>query len=294
MRRFLICLSCLLALPLQSAMLADDIRNHYLPEEYQTILVGDEDMPVFSGEPTTSLSRGVALIFTDTGYQGLTLNNARALAIKLNHRGWHTLVVPAATLGVDVSTSVSQAAEPSQPDENNEDAPAIIEASGATSMHPRAIAREAMIDPASNRSVVALLANAVFQHTESIPGFRLVISQGMSAAQLIALTSADILPSPDGMVVISPYWPQSEANGAIPAQLAATEFPILDLQFPINTQWTVNSAAKQKLAATQALKLHYRNKALTPPLFQATNSSDTIFSRTLSKEIYGWVNHLGW
>ena len=55
MRRFLICLSCLLALPLQSAMLADDIRNHYLPEEYQTILVGDEDMPVFSGEPTTFL-----------------------------------------------------------------------------------------------------------------------------------------------------------------------------------------------------------------------------------------------
>ncbi len=294
MQRCLISLSLLLCLcllkPAQSAMLADDIRNQYLPDEYQNVLVGDEDMPVFSGEPTTALSRGVALIFTDVGYQGLTLKNALVLAAELNQKGWHTRVVPPA-----ISTS-PVAAVPATTTTANE----VEEAAADTSppqtenlLHPRAWALSKFADPVANQATMALLASSMLRDVEALPGFRLLISQGMSAAQLVSLTASETIALPDGMVVISPYWPQAGHNDAIASQLANTSFPVLDLQLPQRTQWTSNSSSERKLAATKALKLHYRSRQLSDSMM-LSSSGDNGFSSNVGREIIGWVNFLGW
>lgn len=268
-------------------MLADDIRNQYLPDEYQNVLVGDEDMPVFSGEPTTALSRGVALIFTDAGYQGLTLENALILAAELNQKGWHTRVVPPAittapvpAVPADATTADSETASTDQQRTEN-------------LLHPRAWALTTLADPVANQATMALLASSMLRDVETLPGFRLLISQGMSAAQLVSLTASETITLPDGMVVISPYWPQAGNNDAIASQLADTPFPVLDLQLPQRTQWTSNTSSERKLAATKALKLHYRSRQLSESMM-LSRIGDNGFSSNVSREIIGWVNFLGW
>ena len=290
-QRCLISLSLLfglsLPLPAQSAMLADDIRNQYLPDEYQTILVGDEDMPVFSAEPTTALSRGVALIFTDAGYQGLTLKNALILAAELNQKGWHTRVVPPA-----IDSSPVPAA-PANSTTANESEETIDQQQTENLLHPRAWALTTFADPVANQATMALLAGSLLRDVETLPGFRLLISQGMSAAQLVSLTASETIDLPDGLVVISPYWPQAGNNDAIASQLADTPFPVLDLQLPQRTQWTNNSSSERKQAATKALKLHYRSRQLSNSMM-LSSAGDNGFSSNVGREIVGWTNFLGW
>lgn len=293
MFRSIVCFLLLLTGSTRAGILADDIRQQYLPSEYETVLAGEEDIPVFSAQPTTTLSRGVAIIFMDTGYQGLTLQNAQQLAARLNQWGWHTRIVPSpVSLNPPATTPSAETVAPA--DGTGSDKVQSDSDTLSALMHPRAWAGTPVADAGTSQTMMALIAGAVFRSVDDVPGFRLVISQGMGAAQFLSLAVTDNVPPPDGLVVISPYWPQSGLQQNISEQLASTLFPVLDLQLPGSTPWTAGAPAIRRTDATKALKLHYRQKQLGASVNLASTFGNSAFSNSLSKEIYGWVNYLGW
>ena len=276
-QRLLFLILLLTTLQVRANLLLEDIRHQFLPSEYQTVLVGEQDVPVFAAEPTTTISRGVAFIFMDAGYQGLTLDNATQLARQMNDWGWHTRIVP---------TMIEESLPLTQSDPNAPVDP--------LKLHPRAVVSSSMVDEQATRTQLALLVNAVYNDVESIPGFRLVIAQGMSATQLISLSSEALIPPSDSLVVISPYWPKQKQNNALAEQLANSMMPVLDLQLPQPNSWTADSPQERKTAVTKALKMHYRQKQLNTSVAVVTDAEQSAFTISLSKEIYGWVSYLGW
>ncbi|MBU2977546.1 DUF3530 family protein [Alteromonas sp. C1M14] len=253
--------------------LLEDIRQHYLPTEYETLLVGDEDVPVFTATPTTPLSRGVALIFLDSGQQGLTLSNAQRLATQLNQRGWHTRILPSDTVQWQMRTLDLSAT--------------------ANALHPRASNPTYVADFTASESALTLWVKAAFASTADIAGFRLVISQGMTGAQLIGLTAKEIIPKADSLVFLDAYWPEEDINAELTDNIAHLDIPVMDLHTTPVYRQTSPLSARQR-AVNKTLKLYYRQKHLAVMSYLSADHNTSALAATLDKEIYGWTSYLGW
>ncbi|MBU3021122.1 DUF3530 family protein [Aestuariibacter sp. A3R04] len=271
MRRLMVFLLCVVYLNRGSALQVDDIKQQYLPEEYSTLLVGEKDVPVFAAQPTVPLSRGVALIFLDTGQRGLTLHNASALAKKLNRSGWHTLIIP----------SLLSITEAVQPQQNNDDL--------ASAMHPRAVASPPPVNADTAQAEVTLLAQAAFEHVNTVPGYRLLISQGMQASLLTLLAADERIPRVDSLITINPFWPQVDVANKITEKMANSTAPVLDLFFAHR-----NSAEPRQTAVNKTLKMHYRQKQLNEMALFSHSQNTSDFTTVVYKEIKGWLQYLGW
>ena len=270
---FLLCVICESS---ASALQIDDIKQHYLPEEYTTLVVGEQLVPAFPGQPTVSLSRGVALIFLDSGQRGLTLSNASALAKKLNHTGWHTLIVPSLL-------SATQADQTRQSD-----------ADLVYAMHPRALASPPIINTETAQAEAALLAQAAFVKVNSINGFRLLITQGMQASLLTGLLADERIPAVDSIVSINLFWPQSDVVNSVIEKMANSSTPTFDITFAQQNSPLSKSAEMRQTAVNKALKMHYRQKRLSEMTLISHNQNTSDFTSILYKEIQGWIQYLGW
>ncbi|QJR80393.1 DUF3530 family protein [Alteromonas pelagimontana] len=282
---FLVKLVMVVALMLVSAICfadsrVEDIKLQYRESEYTTVLVGDTAVPVFIKPAAIPLSRGVALIVVDGGYYGLSLQDAKTLATQLNLWGWDTLISP--TLLDDSPVNPATGTAPADlPD---------------TSIHPRSDSLPAQLNFTDSQTRLTLLMNALYNKVEDKKGFRLVISQGMTAAQLVSLGAAEKIPMPDSMVVIAPFWPQEDANKALVHEIADTNFPVLDISLPDSNRWQKQTVTTRRQAAIVALKLHYRQRQMKVqpvPSFQPYTYENP-FVNGIGKEIYGWITYLGW
>ncbi len=258
----------------QVETLSEDLARRFQPEELEQVLVGELTLSVIPQESAVPLSRGVAILLVDAGYQGLRLSAAQQLANQLNQWGWHTLIAPSL---LDVSLVAEQSAENAM-------------------VHPRSSSQQAWYDYDRTKTELSLLVTALYNHASSHKGFKLLVSQGMTAAHLIELASQEQIPSPDSMVVISPFWPDRRKNLAIGESLAQTDFPVLDINLIHNNLWETKTYRQRKQAATTALKLHYRQRSIHADNFSSYAYLDAVSPQItkLSKEIYGWTHYLGW
>ncbi|MEG3766555.1 DUF3530 family protein [Alteromonas sp. 14N.309.X.WAT.G.H12] len=263
----------LFAIQAKASSLVENIRQHYLPSEYDTLLVGDEDMPVFAAEPTTPLSRGVALIFLDNGHQGLTLHNAQMLAMQLNQRGWHTRILPSDTVQWNIN--------PLAPSDMTD------------ALHSRASNTAFKVDFSSSESSLSLWINAAFDSSANIPGFRLVIAQGMTGAQLVSLTAKGSIPNADSLVLLDAFWPDKDINAQLTEKIAQIDIPIIDLH-TAHVYQAISLLSSRQRAVNKTLKLYYRQKTLSGVNPITLSNSTSALASNLDKEIYGWTRYLGW
>jgi len=137
------------------------------------------------------------------------------------------------------------------------------------------------------QQLVALL-QASMEKSQEYPGFFLVISKGTSAAWLSKIYTEKTLDTPDAFVIISPYWPDRHHNQRLPQWIANTPMPVLDLYSNGDNGWARDTVAQREIAAVKSLKLQYRQREL---LGLNTYQQHSAY---ISKEIYGWISHMGW
>ncbi|MCW8091846.1 DUF3530 family protein [Alteromonas sp. ASW11-130] len=258
----------------QVSTLSEDLERRFHAEELEKILVGELTLSVIPQKSAIPLSRGVAILLVDAGYQGLRLAAAQQLAKQLNQWGWHTLIAPSL---LDVSLVATESSE-------------------NTMIHPRSSSQQVWYDFDKTKTQLSLLINALYNHASTHKGFKIVVSQGMTAAHLIELAAENQIASPDSMVVISPFWPDRGKNLAIGESLAQTEFPVLDINLIQSNLWDSKTYRQRRLEAVNALKLHYRQRSIHADHFSSYAYPESISPQItrLSKEIYGWTSYLGW
>ncbi|MCU7553012.1 alpha/beta hydrolase family protein [Alteromonas sp. ASW11-19] len=258
---------------------AADVARQFFPGEYQTVLAGEQTVPVLFSEASLPLVRGVIIILVEEGTQNLNLASARELAFALNTKGWHTLVSPSLLVTGAPATQTTETTGET-----------------ATQPHPMSASVTPAVNYAASQAQLLQLMTALNNYLTSYKGYRLVVASGMTAAQLLALSASDTLAPPDSMITIAPFWPQREYNHELPGLMAQTGFPLLDISTSMANPWQRDTATKRRNAARTALKLQYRQRQL-----QAVNtasadgrSANAPFVNWLSGEIYGWISYLGW
>ncbi|WP_164078373.1 DUF3530 family protein [Alteromonas facilis] len=250
-----------------SELFATDAQNRLAKGTIEMVLAGTEQVPVTSTPASVPLTRGVAIIISDH-LDGLFGNEGLSLIQKsLNQWGWHTVIVPAPVPNLTSSEDTGSG------DEIN-----------ALSAHS-AFSQEAM-----SRYVLALSqrVEAAGNMAQTTPGYRLVIARGISAAGLVQLYSQGSLQEPDGLVIAGPFWPEQQLNQSLPAQLATTAFPVLDITSEWDNRWSLQTIEQRRVKAITELKLHYRQRDIIGTVFTTQQY------QALAKQIYGWVTYLGW
>ncbi|MDC0602181.1 alpha/beta hydrolase family protein [Aliiglaciecola sp.] len=273
----------------------EDIQQSQFEDQFETILVDEKLVPVVIQESNTAITRGVAVLLGESGRNPFSQHGLKHLTRSLNDVGWVTMVMPApddafwpeeqqnqepATTSADTTEAAQtdaaeqgqQTEEPEQPDVHAKSANSHIEQQ-AFERHEQALIMQ---------------MQAITQKTQQYPGFFLVIAQGTSAAWLTKVYSEKKLGDPDGLVVISPHWPDREYNQQLPQLTSQTQMPLLDIYTPWDTNWAKSTVVQRKVQSIKGLKLMYRQRELTGQKLDPQQ-----FQR-LGKEIYGWLTHMGW
>ena len=250
-----------------SALLNTDIQQRQPTEDITQLLAGSEEISIKVRPATVPLTRGVAIIITEAQYGVFGENGVSSITESLNDWGWLTLVLPAPMLNFTSENGLA----PDQP------------------LNSRSVL-ESINDEALTRYSIALSQRleAALNAVQTTPGYRLLISHGVSSAGLIRLYSQGTMLEPDGLVVAGPFWPQSRLNRELPLQLAQTQFPVLDLTNEWDNRWSQQTQDERRIKAVTELKIHYRQRDIVGADY---NRQQYYY---LAKEIYGWLTFLGW
>lgn len=269
-----------LSLPLAALQLADtdeqDIRHNQFADQFEVLLVGEQSIPIVITEANTAITRGVAVLLSEAGRSPFSQHGLTYLTQSLNDVGWVTMVMPAPSVGFWPDNS----AQANIDAENSPDEPLISARTGNSHIEQAAFAQHEQLLISQMRAIV--------EKSIAYPGFFLVIAQGTSAAWLTKIYAEKSLDTPDGLVVLSPYWPDRFYNQQLPAWLAATPMPVLDVFSPWDPGWSKDTVEQRKIEAVKSLKMVYRQRELTGQKLDQQQ-----FLR-LGKEIYGWLTYLGW
>lgn len=275
-----------------------DMQRGLFADSYQSFDIDEQSIIYILQEDTTAITRGVAVLVADTGIPIVGSQGFAALSNELNKIGWVTILLPAP----DVAFQPLNAQENVAPVDDVEavaDDTAAIPSSNSQEPNPAS----APIDLDSSKSLVTTindqafikheqrliaLIQAAFEKSQEYPGFFLVISKGTSAAWLTKIYAEKTVDAPDAFVAISPFWPDRKHNQRLPYWIANTSMPVLDLYSGWDNGWAQMTTAQRKIASIKSLKLQYRQRELLG------FSTSTHQSGYISKEIYGWISHMGW
>lgn len=246
---------------------ATDVQQRLPLGEVEMLLAGTEQLPVFSSPASVPLTRGVALIVSPTQSGIFGGSGLSSITRSLNQWGWRVVILPAPVL--QQSSDILRA----ESDPQNA-------MSGEGNVSQEAMTRFSLS--------LSQRLEAAYAHIETTPGFRLLIAQGSSAAGLIRLLEQGNLMAPDGLVVASPFLPDTEHNRELPMQLARTLVPVLDLTSQWDNRWSQMTADERQIRAVTELKMHYRQRDIVGTEF------NPIQYEGVAKEIYGWITSLGW
>ncbi|WJG08963.1 DUF3530 family protein [Aliiglaciecola sp. LCG003] len=267
----------------------EDIQHQQFADSFDVLLVGEAELPLIIQESSTPITRGVAVMISESGRGPFSQHGLNQLAIELNKVGWVTMIMPAPVAGFAPSQNDDAQQQNQQPAPAPETSQTEQNPSNQETVSPRSGQQNIATEQFSaHQQQLILQLRAVTQKTRQYPGFFLVIAQGTSAAWLTKIYAEKVLDLPDGMVAVSPYWPQRDYNKQLPEWIAKTEMPYLDIFTPFDPQWSLMTVGPRKIAAVKGLKLMYRQRELTG---QKMDQQQLV---RLGKEIYGWLTHLGW
>lgn len=273
-----------------------DLQRGLHADSYLTFEIDGQQVIYVLQENTTAITRGVAVLMAD---HGAPLGLA-SLAEQLNNLGWVTILLSAPNIDFFMPTKQGPDLEDSNSEQKAEVTPDILDQQGDDSnisvpiqipdqdINKSAISTiEDEVFDQYEQQIVALL-QASFEKSQEYPGFFLVISKGTSAAWLSKVYAEKKLEQPDAFVAMGPYWPDRKRNQLLPNLIANTPMPVLDLYNASDNKWARTTVVHRAVAATKSLKLHYRQRELFG------HNTHLQKGNNLSKEIYGWISHMGW
>lgn len=276
--------------------------------------------PVFVTPSKKSLSMGTFYLVSDAVYNGAQIHVLMSLAEHMSRLGWHAVVMPAPQLMIvkqalerpkgDVQAQLSaeennnQTAQTSTTESNVADPPlqaASVEAaqaatvnasdnSGLENVQTMVAAKyhqsefDERYQATFNQYLTSFLLATVKATEQS--GYQVFFAQGISAQALININSSEI--TPDAIVINNLYWPQRLINQSLAVRMAKHSAPILDLISTTDNQWALVTEDARKLSAALEIKAHYRQRQVDTLGFNQDLGAD------MTKEIYGWLNYLGW
>lgn len=290
-----------------------DLQRELFSDQYQSFEINQQPFIYLLHENTTAITRGVAVLLADSGVSVAGKKGFVPLAKELNKLGWVTIILPAPEIAftpvADESAS-TETTEGTVAENANDNAATATTSTNTDTNNPNPDINGSItpvapdsVDPDINKASVSGIDNLAFlQHEEQLiallqaakvrsedyPGFFLVISQGTSAAWLSKIYAEEKIETPDALVTISPYWPDRKFNQLLAQWLANTPMPVLDLYNQWDNEWARKTVNAREIAAIRSLKLQYRQRQL---LGVDLHQQDSTY---LSKEIYGWLSHMGW
>lgn len=254
-----------------------DIRASQFADSYETLQVGDEEVVIVINESHTPITRGVAVLISESGRGAFNQHGLSQLSEFMNNIGWVSIAMPAPEVGF-IPNVESQPVQASM--ETQTEAIPPVPKSGITPITTASFTL--------HEQQLKLQIQAVINRAEQYPGFILIISQGTTAAWLTKIYAEKQVPVPDAMIAVGPNWPQREYNMQLPVWVAQTEMPYLDIYTQWDSQWALMTVNERRIQATKELKLIYRQRELNG---QKMDSQQYQF---LAKEIYGWLTYMGW
>ncbi|GAC16810.1 DUF3530 family protein [Aliiglaciecola lipolytica] len=264
-----------------------DIQHSQFEDQYEILLVGDKQIPIVIQESNTALTRGVAVLVGESGKNPFSEHSIGSLSNSLNNVGWVTMVMPAPISGFWPEAE-NNAVPNQQADPSTQPPDATANQTNQNILSHSALSQIEEVDFEQHEQQIIQQMQAITEKTNQYSGFFLVISQGTSAAWLTKIYAENKLNSPDGMVSVSPQWPDRNYNQQIPKWVSQTQMPYLDIYTSWDTPWAATTAAQRKIQSIKSLKLMYRQRELLG------QSMDSQQSARLGKEIYGWLTHMGW
>lgn len=129
---------------------------------------------------------------------------------------------------------------------------------------------------------------AALEKARELPGNKLLVAEGTSAASLLGLFSQGKMPHPDALVTLSPYLPSAQLNEEIASWYGLSDYPLLDVYTPLDNRWASATVKARATAASKKVRLDFRQlKMAVPP----PNQGSQLW---LTRQIHGWADHLGW
>lgn len=260
-----------------------DIQRHVRPDNYEMLLVGEEEYPIIIQEANIALTKGVALLVPEAGRSPTSGVSIAPLTQHLNDIGWATMIVPAPVIGFEAAEKKAMMQDKSG--EMADGQGEMADSSQAPFSGQTVFTEE--IFKQHEQQMVQLL-NAATQKSGEYPGFFLVIAEGTSAAWIAKIYAEEQVAEPDALVTISANWPMQEYNKQVSGFLATSAVPVLDIYTQWDNQWALTTAKARRIAAAKELKVHYRQRQLLG--YQYTPDQYAF----LSREIYGWLTFMGW
>ncbi|ASP46396.1 DUF3530 family protein [Cognaticolwellia beringensis] len=238
-----------------------DIKHYLSQEKISSIVVDSENYLTAVNAHTTAINKGTLLLIPDWQQSIATPNALNQLRKNMPQHGWTTITLH----------------PPSKPENYPSQALMVQERS-----------TEDIETLTSYGKKLADIMLALIEKAKSYPGVIIVVAEGNHSAVLLDIYQQALVGAPAAFVMLSSYMPTIPASDKIAQQLAATDYPILDLYLKRDHRLVIANANIRKNAAKRALKVYYRQK-------QLSNQVTGYYPKnTLTTEIISWLSTIGW
>ncbi|MCM2681287.1 DUF3530 family protein [Echinimonas agarilytica] len=203
--------------------------------------------------------RGTAILVPEAGKLAISPDNMMFLRSSLAELGWDTIVITPPTWPEGALTA------PASEDTN--------ELATAWELY---------------QSQLQMTLEATLEYAAQFPGSKMIVAEGTSAASLVSLYVNGKLEAPEALVVLSPYLPDPALNFELSSWFGTSEYPLMDIYTPFDNRWAKATIKPRATAARKRLREDYRQSTMNivPP-----NQGSQLW---LTRQIHGWIDHLGW
>jgi hypothetical protein len=277
-----------------------DMQNQLHSDQFTLIDVGDNRVPILISLSEQPITKGVILIIGDANMSLGRQDSLSHVAKYLPSIGWTTVVMPSLGLSLGPNMEFPIESNNTQVVNDTKEDDATIAA-----IEQASIEEETATQPINSRSIVSAISEAALDvysqevktylaatltHMQTTMGYRIVVSQGITAATITKLASDRdaLMQQIDTLVINNPYWPIRKLNNELPMAIAQTPIPVLDLVSQSDNNWSKQTERTRRIKARTELKEVYRQvDIIGQPL-------DQMQMQYIARQIKGWTTYLGW
>jgi hypothetical protein len=295
--------------------LSEDVSARMLEDEFQLIDIKiaeqDYQFPIFVEKAQRPLSMGTIYLIPDATQNGAPFQSMMPLAKQFAALGWNSVIMPAPSVLMAIAEvegrrieaqikraeqMASQASENATSTETNNQStsPSQSENIQADSDQPMvalsAKYQDSQYEEAYHQafSIYLTLFIQATQKKVNYSGYKVIFAQGMSAQATLSAINESTGKVPDAVIINNIYLPNLKLNKQVPALIAQSRMPVLDLISNADNQWSTLTRPQRQLEATVNVKAFYRQREISGLGFNNAIHHD------IAKEAYGWFSYLGW
>ncbi len=260
------------------------------------------ELSLIKFDAKTPLVKGFAILVNDYAQPRKINNSLMFLARHLPDYGYNTIIVGhdqrlinyfADSSHLNTGENSAQTAQKKREEASKDDekiaespSPQIASQTGLKSnMHQ---APDFEFSEQEYNQALALILTKIEQQYLNGPGYKIYISNGMSAFSLIKILSEDSKLNANALAFSNPFWPEHNKNKNISLRIAKLKIPVLDLITSQSNRWSDFTSEHRHIAAKRAFLPFYRQRTL------ANGAGHRPQMEYEKRELVSWLKYLGW